>query len=360
MLKKTPLTAVHKALGAKMAAFAGYEMPIVYSSIKQEHNAVREAVGLFDVSHMGEFVVEGEQALALVQWLTSNNAAKLKVGQAQYSCLPNKAGGIIDDLIVYRLAEQKFMLVVNAANAEKDFKWIESQNSFNAVLTDKSDGFALLALQGPKSIDVLQQLTMVHLNKIKFYHFEIGAVFDIDNVLISATGYTGEKGFELYCKNEDAKTIWDAIMKAGVEYGIEPIGLAARDTLRLEKGYCLYGNDIDETTSPIEAGLAWITKLNTKDFVGKDKIEAVKQEGAKLKLVGFILEDRGIARNGFLVLDDNGDEIGRVTSGTQSPTLAKSIGLAYVPISLSHVGTIINIQIRKKVVKAKVVKTPFV
>lgn len=360
MLKKTPLTTVHKALNAKMAAFAGYEMPIVYTSIKQEHIAVRQAVGLFDVSHMGEFVVTGNEALDLVQWLTSNDAAKLKIGQAQYSCLPNNDGGIVDDLIVYRFGEQKFMLVVNAANAEKDLKWINNQNKFDAVVTDKSDEYALLALQGPKSIDVLQQLTSVDLNGIKFYHFAIGAVCGIDNILISATGYTGEKGFELYCKNEHAQLLWTTIMEAGKDFGIEPVGLAARDTLRLEKGYCLYGNDIDGTINPLEAGLGWITKLNAKDFVGKSKIEAVKENGIIRKLVGFELIDKGIARSEYDVLDENGNKIGRVTSGTQSPTLGKSIGLAYVPIGLSKIGTIINIQIRKKVAKAKVVKTPFV
>ncbi|MCL4115076.1 UNVERIFIED_CONTAM: hypothetical protein GTU68_049490 [Idotea baltica] len=341
-----------------MEAFAGYEMPIIYTTIKEEHKAVRNNVGVFDVTHMGEFVVEGEQALDLVQWISSNNASTLKINQAQYSCLPNATGGIVDDMLVYRLEEQKFLLVVNASNTEKDLNWINSQNTFKAEVTDISDTMGLLAIQGPKANEVLQKLTDVKLVDIEYYHFEVGKFAGIEDVIISATGYTGAGGFEVYFEEKHGETIWNAIFEAGKEHNIVPAGLAARDTLRLEMGYCLYGNDIDDTTSPLSAGLGWITKLKAKDFVGKDVLVKQKEEGIKEKLVGFVINGKGIARQGYLIVDAEGNEIGRVTSGTQSPTHGVALGMGYVKTAFSKKETTINIQIRKKTVEATVVNLP--
>lgn len=358
MLKKTCLYNVHKQLGAKINAFAGYEMPIIYSTIKEEHLAVRSGVGVFDVSHMGEFLIEGAQALDLVQWISSNDAASLKINQAQYACLPNKQGGIVDDMLVYRLEEQKFMLVVNAANIEKDWNWVNEQNSFEATITNISETMGLLAIQGPKAVDVLQKLTKVNLSAVAYYHFEIGDFAGFDDIIISATGYTGAGGFEIYFPEKYGEKIWNAIFEAGKEHNIVPVGLAARDTLRLEMGYCLYGNDIDDTTSPLSAGLGWITKLKAKDFVGKEILLAQKAEGIKEKLVGFVLEDKGIARKDYAILDPEGNEIGCVTSGTQSPSHDVALGMAYVKTEFAKLGTTVNIQIRKKTTKAKVVRLP--
>ncbi len=358
MLKKTCLYHIHTTLNAKMNAFAGFEMPIVYEGINEEHLAVRNSVGVFDVTHMGEFIIEGNEALSLVQWVSSNNAESLKIGQAQYAYLPNEQGGIVDDMLVYRLEEQKFLLVVNASNIEKDFAWIESQNSFDATLTNRSNEYGLLAIQGPKASKVLQKLTKVDLSKIAYYHFEIGTFANIENVIISATGYTGAGGFEIYFPEKYGEQIWNAIFEAGKEFDIVPAGLAARDTLRLEMGYCLYGNDIDDTTSPISAGLGWITKLKAKNFVGKNILVAQKEAGVKEKLVGFVVKDKGIARQGYAVVNEKGVAIGQVTSGTKSPVHNVAIGMAYVPTELSKVGTEILIQIRKKVVRAEVVRLP--
>lgn len=365
-MKLTPFYDKHIALGAKMVAFAGYKMPIQYTGIRGEHAAVREGVGVFDVSHMGEFIVRGKEALDLVQKVTSNNASKLAIGQAQYSCLPNATGGIVDDLLVYRLpedmcaeGEQAFMLVVNASNIEKDWNWISSHNTFDTKMINISDDTALLAIQGPKTTAALQSLTDVNLSEIKYYTFVKGTFAGIDNVLISATGYTGSGGFELYLNKKDASAIWDAIFEAGAEQDIQPIGLGARDTLRLEMGFCLYGNDIDDTTSPLEAGLGWITKLKNSDFVSSDILRAQKAEGIKRKLVAFEMIERGIPRKGYSIVDADDNEIGIVTSGTQSPSLNKAIGLGYVPKELSKVDSELLIAIRKKRIKAKVVKLPF-
>ncbi|MBK9107050.1 MAG: glycine cleavage system aminomethyltransferase GcvT [Saprospiraceae bacterium] len=365
-MKNTPLTEKHIALSAKMAEFAGYNMPISYSGIKEEHDAVRNRAGIFDVSHMGEFIVKGKQALDLVQKVTSNDVSKLKIGQAQYSCLPNRSGGIVDDLLVYRLSEemcnegeQAFMLVVNASNIDKDWNWIHDANSFDTRLVNISEQTGLIALQGPKAIDILQKLTDVSLSEIKYYHFEKGRVAGMDNILISATGYTGAGGFELYAENAQIATLWDHIIEAGSEYGLIPAGLGARDTLRLEMGFCLYGNDIDDTTSPLEAGLAWITKLDKADFIGKDWMKAQKQSGLKRKLVGFIVADRRVPRHGYPVLDEQGNEIGVVTSGTSSPSLNIPIGMAYVPIEYAIEGSPIFISVGSKSLAAKVTKLPF-
>lgn len=363
MSKTTPLTALHIELGAKMADFAGYNMPINYGSIKDEHHTVRNGVGVFDVSHMGEFMVRGAGALPLLQYVTTNNVAKLKIGQAQYSCLPNDRGGIVDDLLVYRLADEgeypAFMLVVNAANIEKDFNWISSQNTFGAELENSSDQIGLLAVQGPKAINVLQSITDVDLQSLKYYTFTIGKIGGIEDVIISATGYTGSGGFELYTSNDHLLALWKAVFEAGANAGIKPIGLGARDTLRLEKGYCLYGNDISDTTSPIEAGLSWITKFKKGDFISKSVFEQQKQEGPARKLVGFTLDGRRVPRNGYRILDPIGEEIGVVTSGTLSPTLEHPIGLGYVKSLYAVPESIIHIEIGKKQYAARVVKLPF-
>ena len=357
-MKNTALSATHEALGAKMVPFAGYNMPVQYEGVNIEHETVRNGVGVFDVSHMGEFLIEGPNALALIQKVTSNDASKLTIGRAQYSCFPNDDGGIVDDLIVYRVKEETYLLVVNASNIEKDWNWIQSKNDVGAEMRDLSENYSLLAIQGPKAVEAMQSLTSIDLSAIKFYHFEVADFAGIEHVIISATGYTGSGGFEIYCKNEEVQQVWDKVLEAGADFGIKPIGLAARDTLRLEMGYCLYGNDIDDTTSPIEAGLGWITKF-TKEFTNSEALEDEKRRGPEHKLVGFELDERGIPRNGYDIVDNNGKTIGRVTSGTQSPSLGKGIGLGYVPVIFAEVGSKINIQVRKKAIPATVVKLPF-
>jgi aminomethyltransferase len=357
-MKQTALYEIHKALGAKMVPFAGYEMPVQYEGVNAEHITVRNSVGVFDVSHMGEFLIEGPNALNLVQSVCSNDAAHLAIGQAQYSCLPNSNGGIVDDLIVYRLKELAFLLVVNASNIEKDWNWIQSKNSENVKMKNLSDDYSLLAIQGPAAVEAMQPLSSFDLSAIKFYHFKEGDFAGIDGVIISATGYTGSGGFEIYCKNKDVKHIWNSIFEAGNSFGIKPIGLAARDTLRLEMGYCLYGNDIDDNTSPIEAGLGWITKFS-KNFTNSDNLQIESKEGVKQKLIGFELLERGIPRKGYEIIGTDGFIIGEVTSGTMSPSLGKGIGMGYVKTNYTAVGTPIGIKIRKNIVTAAVVKTPF-
>lgn len=357
-MKNTTLTPLHEKLGAKMIPFAGFCMPVQYEGVTIEHHTVREGVGVFDVSHMGEFFVMGEGALPLLQKIASNDVSKLVDGQAQYSCMPNDKGGIVDDLIVYRISEGHYMLVVNASNIEKDWAWINQHNTFGAHLENRSDAYSLLAVQGPKAVQALQSLTSIDLSEIKFYHFKIGEFASIPDVIISATGYTGSGGFELYCKNEYAHQLWDKVFEAGKDFGIKPIGLAARDTLRLEMGYCLYGNDIDDTTSPIEAGLGWITKF-TKPFINSDKLKEQKEAGVQKKLVAFEMQEKAIARKDYPIVDAQGNVIGRVTSGTMSPTLGKGIGLGYVDIAYADINSSIWISIRKKNVEAKVVKLPF-
>ena len=357
-MKNTALTETHEALGAKMVPFAGYNMPVQYEGINIEHETVRQAVGVFDVSHMGEFLIDGEHALELIQKVSSNDASKLAIGKAQYSCLPNDDGGIVDDLIIYKIKEEQYLLVVNASNIEKDWNWIQSKNDVGAKIRDLSEDYSLLAIQGPKAIEAMQSITSHDLSAIKFYNFVVGDFAGVEHVIISATGYTGSGGFEIYCKNSDAKQIWDKVFDAGADFGIKPIGLAARDTLRLEMGYCLYGNDIDDTTSPIEAGLGWITKF-TKDFTNSEAIKAEKERGIENKLIAFELDERGIPRQGYDIVDHNGNKIGRVTSGTMSPSLGKGIGLGYVPKVFADFHSKINIQIRKKAIPATVIKLPF-
>ncbi|OAB78980.1 glycine cleavage system aminomethyltransferase GcvT [Cochleicola gelatinilyticus] len=357
-MKNTALSNIHEKLGAKMVPFAGYNMPVSYEGVNAEHETVRNAVGVFDVSHMGEFLITGPNALALIQRVCSNDASKLVDGQAQYSCLPNAKGGIVDDLIIYRIEEEKWLLVVNASNIEKDWDWIQANNTVGADMKNLSEDYSLLAIQGPKAIEAMQSLTSVDLSEIKFYTFKIADFAGIEHVIISATGYTGSGGFEIYCKNSEVAQVWTKVMEAGAEFGIKPIGLAARDTLRLEMGYCLYGNDIDDTTSPLEAGLGWVTKF-TKDFVNSDNLKQQKEDGVQRKLVGFELNERGIPRQGYAIVDADGTKIGEVTSGTMAPSVNKGIGLGYVPTALSKPGTEIIIQIRKNTVPATVVKTPF-
>ena len=357
-MKNTALTSTHTALGAKMVPFAGYNMPVSYEGVNAEHETVRKAVGVFDVSHMGEFLITGDKALELIQKISSNDASKLTDGKAQYTCMPNNDGGIVDDLIIYRFNEEKFFLVVNASNIEKDWNWICHHNTMDATIRDLSDEYSLLAIQGPKAAEAMQSLTNVDLSAIKFYTFEVAPFAGADNVIISATGYTGSGGFEIYVKNEDAQQVWDKVFEAGKDFGIKPIGLAARDTLRLEMGFCLYGNDIDDTTSPIEAGLGWITKFN-KDFINSEALKKQKEEGPSRKLIGFELDDRGIPRQGYDIVDKDGKVIGVVTSGTMSPSLEKGIGMGYVRTELATPGSKINIQIRKKTLPATVVKMPF-
>ncbi len=361
-MKQTPFTEIHKALGAKMVDFAGFLMPLQYTSITEEHMAVRNSVGVFDVSHMGEIWIKGPKAFDLVQWLTTNDVAKLKPGKAQYSVFPNGTGGIVDDLIVYQYEEQKYMLVVNAANIEKDYNWILKQNEkFGAEVENASDNIAQLAVQGPNAIKVLQKLTDIDLSQIKFYNFTVGKLAGIDDVIISNTGYTGSGGFELYFYPEYAEKMWNAIFEAGKDYDIKPAGLGARDTLRLEMGYCLYGNDIDDTTSPIEAGLGWIVKFTEgNNFIDRDFLWKQKQNGVSRRLVGFIMEDKGIARHGYEIYSSEGQKIGKVTSGTISPMLKKGIGMGYVNVEYKQPGTEIYIDVRGKKLKAKVVKPPFV
>jgi len=357
-MKNIALSNVHESLGAKMVPFAGYNMPVSYEGVNIEHETVRKAVGVFDVSHMGEFLVTGPNALALIQKVTSNDASKLIDGQAQYSCLPNETGGIVDDLIIYRLNEEKWVLVVNASNIDKDWDWINSHNTMGAEMRNLSDDFSLLAIQGPKAVEAMQSLTSIDLSAIKFYTFEVADFAGIDNVIISATGYTGSGGFEIYCKNSEVEQIWNKVFEAGADFGIKPIGLAARDTLRLEMGFCLYGNDIDDTTSPIEAGLGWITKF-TKDFINSENLKAQKERGPERRLIAFELNERGVPRQGYDIVDGNGNKIGNVTSGTMSPSMGKGIGMGYVPSIMKAVGTQIHIQIRKNAVPATVVKLPF-
>ena len=360
-MKTTPFTEKHIALGAKMAEFAGYNMPISYSGINDEHATVRNNAGVFDVSHMGEFILKGDHALELIQRLTSNDAAKLTAGKAQYSCLPNEEGGIVDDLLVYCIEENKvYMLVVNAGNIDKDWKWISSHNTNDVEMHNISDKTCLLAIQGPNANKILQPLTDKDILNLKYYTFEKGTFAGVDNVLISATGYTGAGGVEIYFedKDGDADKIWEAIFAAGAAQGIKPIGLGARDTLRLEMGFCLYGNDIDDTTSPLEAGLGWITKF-TKDFTSKAKFEKQKAVGVAKKLVGFEMLEKGIARHDYLIKDFEGAIIGKVTSGTQSPSLGKAIGMGYIDSKHTAIDTEIYISIRNTLLKAKVVKMPF-
>jgi aminomethyltransferase len=355
----TPFTAIHEALGAKMVDFAGFYMPIQYSGIIDEHMTVRNAVGVFDVSHMGEFIVKGPNALSFLQSIVSNDVSKLERGQAQYAYLPNENGGIVDDLLVYHLDDDNYMCVVNAGNIQKDWAWFNQHNSIGAELHNISDRTALLAVQGPKAAEALQALTDVDLASIPYYRFERGKFAGVDNVIISATGYTGSGGFELYFNAAHAESVWKQIFEAGAAFGIKPIGLGARDTLRLEKGYCLYGNDIDDNTSPVEAGLGWVTAW-AKDFVGKDKIMEVKTAGPAKKLIGFVVEDRGIPRHDYEIADAEGKIIGKVTSGTQSPLLSKGVGLAYVDAAFSKAGTKIFLPLRGKMLKAIVTKVPFV
>lgn len=357
-MKTTPLTEVHEALGAKMAEFAGYNMPIRYSSDIEEHKCVRNNVGVFDVSHMGEFIIKGDKALSFLQKIISNDVSKLERGQAQYAYLPNETGGIVDDLLVYHLDDGNYMCVVNAGNMEKDWNWFNQNNTDGAELHNISDETALLAIQGPNALTVLQKLTAVDLSSIPYYRFVRDSFAGVQNVIISNTGYTGAGGFELYFHKSNAVDVWNKIFDAGKELGIQPIGLGARDTLRLEKGFCLYGNDINETTSPLEAGLGWVTKFS-KDFIAKDILWAQKQNGLKQKLVGFVMIDRGIPRHGYSIKDENGNVIGEVTSGTQSPTLGYGVGLGYVDIVHAETDSIIYIDIRGKLLKAKVVKLPF-
>ncbi len=358
-LKNTALTDLHTSLGAKMVSFAGYLMPVQYAGINAEHATVRNGVGMFDVSHMGEFIIKGEHALDLIQRMTSNDASKLTPGKAQYSCLPNNSGGIVDDLIVYCLDEKSYMLVVNAGNIQKDWDWIKNNNTQNAEMHNISDKTSLLAIQGPKAMETLQKLTSVILSEIPYYNFAKGVFAGCDNVLISNTGYTGAGGFEIYFENQHAEKIWLEVMKAGEEFGIKPIGLGARDTLRLEMGFCLYGNDIDDTTSPLEAGLGWITKF-TKDFTNSAHLKAQKELGVNRKLTAFEMIDRGIPRHGYEICDAQGNRIGEVTSGTQSPTLDKAIGLGYIKKEYTTEGGEVYVKIREKLIKAVVVKLPFI
>ncbi|MGO3707122.1 MAG: glycine cleavage system aminomethyltransferase GcvT [Mesonia hippocampi] len=358
-MKTTALNHIHKALGAKMVPYAGFEMPVQYEGVNIEHQNVREHLGVFDVSHMGEFIVSGPNAVALLQKISSNDASTLTDGKAQYAYMPNDKGGVVDDLIIYRFTAEKYLLVVNASNIEKDWAWIEKQNKgIDAELRNVSDDYSLLAIQGPKAVEAMQQLTDVNLSEIKFYHFVVGTFAGIDNVIISATGYTGSGGFEIYFKNDNAESIWNKVFEAGKDFNIKPIGLAARDTLRLEMGFCLYGNDIDETTSPIEAGLSWITKF-TKDFVNAENLKKEKEEGPKRRLIAFELTERGIPRKDYLITDENDNEIGIVTSGTMSPSTGKAIGLGYVKTPLHKQGSKIFIKIRKKNIPATIVKLPF-
>ena len=358
---KTYFHAIHQSYHAKMAEFAGFDMPIEYTGIKDEHLTVRHGVGVFDVSHMGEIWVKGPAALDFLQKVTTNDVAALQTGQAQYSCFPNGKGGIVDDLLVYYFSPEKYLLVVNAANVEKDWNWLVSQNSSGALLENASDKISQLAVQGPKAAEVLQKLTTLDLSAIKYYTFEVGEMAGIKEVIVSATGYTGAGGFELYFYNEHAEAMWQAIFEAGKELGIKPIGLAARDTLRLEMGFCLYGNDIDDTTSPIEAGLGWITKFNDhKEFIDKALLLQQKKSGTAQRLCGFEMIDRGIPRHHYTITDADGNSIGHVTSGTQSPLLEKGIGMGYVPTELSKPGSEIYLEVRGKLLKAKVVKMPFI
>lgn len=360
-MKNTPFTAIHLALGAKMAEFAGYNMPISYSGINEEHHTVRNNAGVFDVSHMGEFILRGEKALDLIQRVTSNDASKLTNGKAQYSCLPNTTGGIVDDLLVYCIEENKvYLLVVNASNIEKDWNWISSYNTEGVEMENISDRTGLLAVQGPNAVKYMQELTDMDITNLKYYTFVKGTFAGVDNVIVSATGYTGSGGVEIYFDDKDGagEKIWNEIFRVGAPHGLKPIGLAARDTLRLEKGFCLYGNDINDSTSPLEAGLGWITKF-TKEFTNSEYLAAQKANGVSRKLVGFEMVDKGIPRHDYKIVDAQNNEIGVVTSGTQAPSLGKAIGMAYVAKEHCAEGSEIFVQVRDKALKAIVVKIPF-
>ncbi len=358
-IKQIPLNDLHVALGAKMVPFAGFNMPVRYSSDLEEHMAVRNSVGVFDVSHMGEFTLKGPQALDLIQRVTSNDASKLVDGQAQYSCLPNDKGGIVDDLIVYKIKDEDYMLVVNASNIDKDWNWISQFNTHGVSMKNISDDICLFAVQGPKAVATLQKLTSADLSSVKYYHFLISKFAGIDNVILSNTGYTGAGGFEIYIHRDHAEKIWNAIFDAGKEFNIKPIGLGARDTLRLEMGFCLYGNDIDDTTSPLEAGLGWITKF-TKDFTNSAALKKQKETGVSRKLIGFKMIDKGIPRHDYVIKDEAGNSIGKVTSGTMSPVLGIGIGLGYVAIEYANPGTEIFIDVRGRSLKAWVQKLPLI
>ena len=358
-MKDTALTKTHIALGAKMVPFAGYNMPVSYEGVNVEHETVRKAVGVFDVSHMGEFLISGPNALGLIQKVSSNDASRLTIGKAQYSCLPNKEGGIVDDLIIYQIKEEQYLLVVNASNIDKDWNHISKYNkSIGAEMRNISEEYSLLAIQGPKAVEAMQSLSSHDLAHIKFYNFIIGDFAGIDHVIISATGYTGSGGFEIYCKNSEVEQIWNKVLEAGESFGIKPIGLAARDTLRLEMGYCLYGNDINDTTSPLEAGLGWVTKF-TKAFVNSEALAKQKEEGVSRKLIAFEMDEKAIPRHNYNIVDAEQNLIGKVTSGTMSPSIGKGIGLGYVAILHAKLGEKIHIQIRKKTVPATIVKPPF-
>jgi aminomethyltransferase len=358
-IKRIPLNDLHEKLGAKMVPFAGYNMPVRYSSDIEEHTTVRQSAGVFDVSHMGEFSLKGPHALDLIQRVTSNDASKLVDGQAQYSCLPNETGGIVDDLIVYKIKDNDYFLVVNASNIDKDWNWISKFNTKGVEMTNLSDSLCLFAVQGPKAASVVQKLTTIDLSAIKYYHFAVGAFAGVENVIVSNTGYTGAGGFEIYVENESAEKVWNAIFEAGIDVNIKPIGLGARDTLRLEMGFCLYGNDIDDTTSPIEGGLGWITKF-TKEFTNSVAIKRQKEEGVTKKLVGFRMIDKGIPRHDYQLKNALGEVIGKVTSGTMSPMLGIGIGLGYVTTGFASPGSEIFIDIRGKALKAQVSKTPLI
>lgn len=357
-MKNTALTHIHESLGAKMLPFAGYNMPILYEGVNAEHEVVRNGVGVFDVSHMGEFLLTGPNALALIQKVTSNDASTLAIGRAQYSCLPNNEGGIVDDLLVYKMKAEQYLLVVNASNIDKDWDWIASHNHLGVEMKNLSNEYSLLAIQGPKAVEAMQSLTSINLAAIHYYHFEVGDFAGIDNVIISATGYTGSGGFEIYCKNAEVEHIWIKVFEAGTPFGIKPIGLAARDTLRLEMGFCLYGNDINDTTSPIEAGLGWITKF-TKEFTNSENLKKQKEVGVSKKLVAFEMKERAVPRHDYEIVDASGNHIGIVTSGTMSPSMNVGIGLGYITTENSMIGSEIFIRIRKNDVPAKVVKLPF-
>ncbi|MFH1296248.1 MAG: glycine cleavage system aminomethyltransferase GcvT [Bacteroidota bacterium] len=359
-MKRTAFTNFHEELGAKMVLFAGYTMPVQYEGVNIEHESVRNGVGVFDVSHMGEFWVKGPEAFEFVQWVTSNDASKLFDGKVQYSCFPNDEGGIVDDLLVYRINKENYLLVVNAANIAKDWAWCNKQNKMGAILYNASDEIAQLSIQGPKALEAMQKLTETPLPDMKYYTFKKMTFAGVKDVILSTTGYTGSGGCEIYMANEDGPRIWKAVMEAGAEFGIKPIGLAARDTLRLEMGFCLYGNDINDTTSPLEAGLGWITKFTEeKNFIHKDALLIQKAEGVSRKLVGFEMIDRGIPRHGYEIMDEQGQLIGEVTSGTMGPAVKKAIGMGYVPKTLAKEGSEIVIKIRDKALKAKVVALPF-
>ncbi len=357
-MKQVTLNHIHESLGAKMVPFAGFSMPVQYEGVNIEHETVRNGVGVFDVSHMGIFKISGPNALSLIQKVTSNDASTLVDGRAQYCYFPNEKGGVIDDIITYRVKENEYLMVVNASNIDKDWEWINKNNDINADVENLSDDYSILAIQGPKAIEAMQSITPVNLTEIKFYNFVIGEFAGINDVVISATGYTGSGGFEVYVKNKDIETVWNKVFEAGESFGIKPIGLAARDTLRLEMGYCLYGNELNDETSPLEAGLGWVTKF-TKDFIASDILKAAKEEGIKNRLVGFELIGKGIPRHDYEIVDAEGNVIGKVTSGTQSPSLGKGIGMGYVPVDFAAENSQIFIRIRKNDVEAKVVKTPF-